>query len=198
MNKQKEIGIYKIGQKVAIHGYIDAINIENRNDIENTTTLRISTLVKTFSVNPKYEGVTIDLNKPKPVVPQYVADWYEENKDYFENKLFVYIRNFNIYNSWNESKNFNLWFDDNEDSIQTLVNMHQFGYEVEKEKLYTVEIPSHGTPNHIVLRKHLDGEICIDCYLSDEWRDYKCAQLTEAEIKEDFEWAWRFAKEVEE
>lgn len=67
---------------------------------------------------------------PKPTVPQYVADWYEENKDYFENKLFVYIRNFNIYNSWNESKNFKLWFDDNEDSIQKLVNMHQFGYEV--------------------------------------------------------------------
>ena len=118
------------------------------------------------------------LEPEKPVVPQFVADWYEENKDYFENKLFVYIRNFNIYNSWNESKNFNLWFDDNEDSIQTLVNMHQFGYEVEKEKLYTVEIPSHGTPDHIVLRKHLDGEICIDHYLSDEWRDYKCAQLT--------------------
>lgn len=45
---------------------------------------------------------------PKPTVPRYVADWYEDNKDYFENKLFVYIRNFNIYNSWNESKNFKL------------------------------------------------------------------------------------------
>lgn len=25
---------------------------------------------------------------PKPVVPQYVADWYEGNKDKFEIKLF--------------------------------------------------------------------------------------------------------------
>lgn len=65
MNKQEGIGNYKIGQKVTLYGYIEAIDIENLNDIENTTTLRINTLVKTISVNPKYEGVTIDLNKPK-------------------------------------------------------------------------------------------------------------------------------------
>ncbi|WP_270336203.1 DUF1642 domain-containing protein [Streptococcus macedonicus] len=88
---------------------------------------------------------------PKPTVPQYVADWYEENKDYFENKLFVYIRNFNIYNSWNESKNFKLWFDDNEDSIQTLVNMHQFGYEVEEEKKYRVILKGNSeSPDYLV------------------------------------------------
>lgn len=92
------------------------------------------------------------LDEPeKPVVPQCVADWYEENKDYFENKLFVYIRNFNIYNSWNESKKFNLWFDDNEDSIQTLVNMHQFGYEVEEEKKYRVILKGNSeSPDYLV------------------------------------------------
>lgn len=151
MNKQEGIGIYKLGQKVALYGYIDAINIEDVNDIENTTTIRINTPVKTISVNPKYEAVTTNLNKPKPVVPQYVADWYEENKDHFENKLFVYIRNFNTYNSWNESKNFNLWFDDNKDSIQTLVNMHQFGYEVEEEKKYRVILKGNSeSPDYLV------------------------------------------------
>lgn len=65
MNKQEAIWNYKVGQKVALYGYIDAIDIENLNDIENTTTLRINTLVKTISVNPKYEGVAIDLDKPK-------------------------------------------------------------------------------------------------------------------------------------
>lgn len=92
------------------------------------------------------------LDEPeKPVVPQCVADRYEENKDYFENKLFVYIRNFNIYNSWNESKKFNLWFDDNEDSIQTLVNMHQFGYEVEEEKKYRVILKGNSeSPDYLV------------------------------------------------
>ncbi len=79
---------------------------------------------------------------PKPVVPQYVADWYEDIKEDFENKLFGYIRNFHIYNSRGESKDFNFWFDDNENAIKTLINMHQFGYEVEvkKEKRYTVRI----------------------------------------------------------
>lgn len=77
---------------------------------------------------------------PKPVVPQYVADWYEDIKEDFENKLFGYIRNFHIYNSRGESKDFNFWFDDNENAIQTLVNMYQFGYEVKKEKRYTVRI----------------------------------------------------------
>lgn len=94
---------------------------------------------------------------PKPTVPQYVADWYEENKDYFENKLFVYIRNFNIYNSWNESKNFKLWFDDNEDSIQTLVNMHQFGYEVEEEKKYRVILKGNSEPPDYLVDTVTDG-----------------------------------------
>ena len=59
----------------------------------------------------------------KPVVPQYVADWYEENKDDFEKNLFYFSYD---------------WFDNNGNAIQTLVNMHQFGYEIEKEKRYTV------------------------------------------------------------
>lgn len=51
---------------------------------------------------------------PKPVVPQYVADWYEE--------IFGYIRNFHIYNSCGDSKKFNLWFD-NMDNLITKINI---------------------------------------------------------------------------
>ena len=29
------------------------------------------------------------------------------------------------------------------------------------------------------------------------WKKHPHSHLTEAEIKEDFEWAWQFAKEVE-
>ena len=37
------------------------------------------------------------------------------------------------------------WFDDiNTNAFQTLVNMHQFGYEVEKEKRYLVKIKATG------------------------------------------------------
>lgn len=73
---------------------------------------------------------------PKPVVPQYVADWYEENKDDFETNLFNYICDIDI-----KMEDFAFWLNDKDnDMFQILVNMHQFGYEVEKEKRYIVKI----------------------------------------------------------
>ena len=131
MNKREAIGKYKVGQKVAIHGYIDAIDIENVSDIENTTTLRIKTPVKTISVNPKYEGVVTDLNKFKPVVPQFVADWYEEHKDKFE-----YSVQCLCVQGYKPLRQIDVWFDKTKNKpIETLVMMHKFGYEVEKEEV---------------------------------------------------------------
>ena len=130
MNKQEAIGKYKVGQKVAIHGYIDAIDIENISDIENTTTLRIKTPVKTISVNPKYEEVVTDFNKSKPVVPQFVADWYEDHKHDFEYSLydlcFKYTdRKLNI--------DLHKWFRDEDNKpFETLAMMHKFGYVIEE------------------------------------------------------------------
>ena len=73
----------------------------------------------------------------KPVVPQFVADWYEEHKDNLEFNIFDYVYRFNQ----NAGFDFKDWFDDfNTKPIQTLVNMHQFGYEVEKEKRYLVKL----------------------------------------------------------
>lgn len=124
--------------------------------IENIGTLKINDTVTHQQIDMVIKNQVLDIisqiNEPKKVVvPQFVAEWYEDNKDNFENKLFVYIRNFNIYNSWNESKKFNLWFDDNEDSIQTLVNMHQFGYEVEEEKKYRVILKGNSeSPDYLV------------------------------------------------
>ena len=130
MNKEEEIRNYKVGQKVAIYGYIDAIDIENISDIENTTTLRIKTPVKTISINPKYEEVVTDFNKSKPVVPQFVVDWYEENKDYFEWNLY------NLCIDFHERKlqeDLHKWFTDiNNQAIETLVMMHKFGYVIEE------------------------------------------------------------------
>lgn len=72
----------------------------------------------------------------KPVVPQYVADWYEENKKDFDYNLWDYLT------SWDRQKgsDFKGWINNETDTFQTLVNMHQFGYEVEKEARYTVRI----------------------------------------------------------
>lgn len=78
---------------------------------------------------------------PKPVVLQYVADWYEENKDEFELKLFQTIYEATDGYTVDSTNKFWHWLMSNDiDALTTLVNMHQFGYEVEKEPRYTVEI----------------------------------------------------------
>ena len=94
-----------------------------------------------------YEEVLKNLKRldepQKPVVPQFVADWYEEYKDDFEGELFrcvdLITRDFED----GDLSEFEEWFIDGKTKpFQTLVNMHQFGYTVEKEPKYTVKIKS--------------------------------------------------------
>lgn len=87
----------------------------------------------------------------KPVVPQYVADWYEENKEDFDYNLWDYLT------SWEQQKgdDFKEWINNN-NTFQTLVNMDQFGYEVEKEPRYTVRLKGvDGYATH--LNQNLDN-----------------------------------------
>lgn len=77
------------------------------------------------------------LDEPqKPVVKQFVADWYEEHKDSFDYNLWEYLTD------WEEQEpsDFKNWISEEYNTFQTLVNMYQFGYEVEKEKRYLVKI----------------------------------------------------------
>lgn len=75
----------------------------------------------------------------KPVVPKYVADWYEEHKGNFETNLFRAINLIPTVYREGELNEFQEWIvDEHTKPFQTLVNMHQFGYEVEEEKRYTV------------------------------------------------------------
>lgn len=74
----------------------------------------------------------------KPVVPQYVADWYEEIKEDLDESIWEYLVNWDDA-GWDDFKRWLSQSDEN-GAITTLVNMHQFGYEVEKETKYTVKI----------------------------------------------------------
>lgn len=82
------------------------------------------------------------LDEPqKPAVPQFVVDWYEENKDDFEGNLFRCINTISSMYEDEELNDFENWvIEAHTDPFQTLVNMHQFGYTVEKEKRYTVRL----------------------------------------------------------
>lgn len=137
----------------------------------------------------------------KPVVPQFVADWIEWCK---RNSVTLLggIRSIDEFGLaiCNDKKVKSLdaskWATQNQ---ETFAKAWLFGYEVEKEKLYTVEIPN---PNRadvsLVLGSYNDGKVAIFAVFTDSWKYEKQYKLTEAEIKKDFEWAWQFAEEVEE
>ena len=78
---------------------------------------------------------------PKPVVPQYVADWYEEHKDEFEINLYREVCRSEENYERGGLTDFQKWLISGKVSpFSVLVNMHQFGYEVEKEPRYTVRV----------------------------------------------------------
>lgn len=140
------------------------------------------------------------LDEPeKPVVPQFVADFYESIKDDFEDGVYGLFAEF--YEDGSElSTELYWWFKlDVNKPIETLVKMKLYGYEVEKEKLYTVEIPNPNGFIRLVLCKDCDGKLFVATFSGgDCWETFGKCKLTKAEIKEDFEWAWQFAEEVKE
>ena len=83
----------------------------------------------------KIEGM---VEREKVKVPPFVAVWYEINKENLDKNI-AYL----CLNNWGEFRNdktlFN-WMSNTDNFVQILVNMHQFGYEVEKEKQYLVKI----------------------------------------------------------
>ncbi len=74
----------------------------------------------------------------KPVVPQFVAGFYESIKDDLEDGVYGLCVQF--YEDESEpSTNLYRWFKCNDNKpIETLVKMKLYGYEVKKEKMYVV------------------------------------------------------------
>lgn len=206
MNKQEAIERINILKELS-HGALGGDWIELGIDKALDVVKQLDDAVKPPKPKP--------LVPEKPVVPQFVADWYEENKYNFDKNLFEFIYCVVSCYTINEKDDFEEltrltedWMSNNlkrwmsmacdNGAITTLVNMHQFGYEVEKEKLYTVEIPNPNGGERPILFKNRDGKVSVVFASNPCWRTVKGAQLTEAEIKEYFGWAWQFAKEVKE
>lgn len=133
-------------------------------------------------------------DQPKPVVPKFVADWYEEHKDKMEEELCYQIR---TPIADEDETDFEYWLTETENPIQTLINMHQFGYTV---KLYTVKVlgstlfkmtSDNGTEYKLIGKNETPSESKFNGYKFE-------VNLTEKEIKEADERLWQFAKEVTE
>lgn len=100
-----------------------------------------SSIGMNLSTAIKFKELWIDileLDEPQKVkVPQFVADWYEKNKNNLEFNICDFVYMFDK----NEESDFKKWFNAPKTKpFQTLVNMHQFGYTVEKEKRYLVKV----------------------------------------------------------
>ena len=115
----------------------------------------------------------------KLIVPQFVADWYEENKDDFEFNVWDWIA-FRNEPEKLENKEFNSWINDGEGNpIQTLVNMHQYGYEVEKEKRYRVKLRSNTEEIDYLVNTERNG-LRFYSTIYTQHRDHTRKQLEEA------------------
>ncbi|EAF6052012.1 DUF1642 domain-containing protein [Listeria monocytogenes] len=107
------------------------------------------------------------------VVPQCVADWYEDNKDKLDYSIWKYIRNWEYHE---EDGFFNFMNDNDSKSIETLNKMRN-GYEVEKEPLYYVKFIDHASA---YLNVHYDNHKVVGS--NGETSEYK-TKFTESEIK---------------
>lgn len=135
------------------------------------------------------------LDEPqKVVVPRFVAEHIE------------YLRGINspmrdLYNiAWLDNDQLVQWLYNEPGADDLLGRAWLDGYVVEREKLYTVEIPDPNRKgkNRVYLTKDpATGKIFVT-----KGKFYpktnKQTWLTESEIRKDFDWAWQWAEEVKE
>ena len=139
-----------IGDEVLLKGKIVGFDVDENKCVENVVRLEYGQTLNVPNNNIYITDDIVDKSKIKVVVPQFVADWYEENKDSFEFNVCDWIA-FRDEAKKSENREFNNWINNSrENPIQTLVNMNQFGYEVEKEKRYFVKIKGNIKENMLV------------------------------------------------
>ena len=175
--------------------------------IKNIDTLNINDVITCQSVDMVIKNQVIDLisqiDEPqKVVVPQFVADWIEYCKS---NKLTllgafdpVSEHGIGLANTFTgKVRKVVDWAQRNQD---TFARAWLYGYEIKKEKLYFVEIPNPNSKdvyNYFLKKDSSTGKVVL-FKKSVNPRNNKDLWITEAENKKDFDWAWQFAKEVEE
>lgn len=157
----------------------------------------VQKLSKVARISVAYAEDLYDSFFEKPVVPQYVADWYEENKDEFY--LNLHSLAWDMFESLDENDcvpekalddDFTRWYRKNKNAFQILVNMHQFGYEVEEEPRYMVRVKGISGNNSYLNQEDGEDFLFAD---SEEFGDFR-AKFTRKEL-EDANFGWVFSCE---
>ena len=124
------------------------------------------------------QGNLIRQQPPKELVKvrQFVADWFEKNKDNLEDFL--------------------NWIGDTEtNSYETLIRMKTEGYLIDNDELYEVVFLDDG--NHrLILNKAKGNRLFID--FDEDVESYHKTEFTEKEIKAIDKRYWDFAVKVED
>lgn len=202
----------KAGKPIWVRGYADGVgNIDfldrERNIDELECLIKDDIFYMSESDFRLDEPEIIDkfeVDQPKPAVPQCVLDFVDNSRelDYeFEEWFYYSNQPLEVY-EWLNPEN-KRQAELNALALVTLIVNGPDAVTVKKEKLYTVEIPDPNSEDTVYyLFKNEDGQVEIGSVLfletepDDSWRDDPDMQLTEQEIKKDFEWALKWKKEV--
>lgn len=144
----------------------------------------------------KFDGAVEAEKSNKVVIPQFVAKWIDYCKfTHVDLQHALVVGDVYFYNYANQKD-----FSKLKEFLETENNQELFarawldGYDVEQEKLYTVEIPDPNADGYSIVLGRKEGKVCIRQFVSPTWQMNCSNQLTEAEIKQDFDWAWQWAK----
>ncbi|MGI1779304.1 DUF1642 domain-containing protein [Streptococcus uberis] len=190
----------KQGQAVWVKGYVDCNVFRDCNEFINFYNKdgnHCGHISRNNVREMKEEDVQID--QPKPVVPQMIFDIIKKFKG--ENRSFYsLLENISaVKEAWE-------WLNMPKPGIKESELMQAWlaypNITVEKQQLYTVEIPN---PNRnskgcakFRLEKLGDKVYLVKRKSKDVYQNKDSQKLTESEIRKDFDWAWQWAKEVTE
>ncbi|QQC49341.1 DUF1642 domain-containing protein [Streptococcus dysgalactiae] len=165
------------------------MNIEEAKEKIKEISYGTGIFLTNYEVNSKKVLEILDqLDQPKPEVPQFVADYIDDMHKNARTLRYAF-------KCMESNIKMHKWcvFERQE----TFINAFLHGYTIEKEKLYTVEIPN---PNScggklVLYKQQSTGNLILDM-LNSNINKPKYLWLTEKEIRKDFDWAWQFAEEV--
>ncbi|MFD3091036.1 DUF1642 domain-containing protein [Streptococcus agalactiae] len=134
----------------------------------------------------KIKALLDTLDQPKPKVPQMIFDViksFDDDVDYLHQHMSRQSDEVREWLTHNEREFYEAW-------------LAYPNITIEKEKLYTVEIPNPNSDLKLILVKVINELKLISVY-ENELEGYSNIRvLTEQEIRKDFDWAWQWAKEV--
>ena len=131
---------------------------------------RIEGLKNLFGNESKYIEIDAvielasELDEPQKVtVPQFVADWYEEHKDNLEYNIWDWMK-YNLEPKKRENVIFSQWLGKTVNNpVETLIKMKLYGYEVEKEKAFTVKVKNVSIfSNYLIFSKGMNRWVFSD------------------------------------